>query len=238
MEHISKPIETVLGRQPATSSDNSESPSPQGQPSASSAVETGNLATRWQRLRIGLEAITPAVQEMATETEMWCRRVRENSKTVGRLLVLAGPFGCGKTVMLRGAYGYVRDIYMRIDDPKWRKSLSITAVAWPKFLADYIENRNEERMEDVTSSDVIFLDDVGAESDRFRSGEPKQILGDLLGRLDSKFVFVTTNIEPAAWARRWDGRVDDRLNRNQSVVVDGYDPVLRAESYAKWQLSK
>jgi hypothetical protein len=238
MEPISKTIETVLGRQPAPNSEASESPSLTAPPSANYFAESGNLATRWQRLRIGLETITPAVQVMATEAEHWCSRVRNNASRVARLIVLAGPFGCGKTEILKGARGYIKDIYMRVDDCAWKKSITIASIVWPEFIADYISQKNNERMEDIITSDVVFIDDVGAESDRFRSGEPTQILGEMLGALDKKFVFITTNIEPAGWKLRWDGRVEDRLLRNGAVVVDGYDPELRAMSYQKWRLTQ
>lgn len=238
MEHISKTIETVLGQPLEPSSAPSESPSSPVLPSASYFAESGNLATRWQRLRIGLEVITPAVQEMATEVEHWCSRVRLNSRATGRLIVLSGAFGCGKTRMLRGAWGYVQDNMMRVDDPAWKKSITIASIVWPEFIGDYISQKNDERMEDVVLSDVVFIDDIGAESDRYRSGEPTQILGEMLGALDKKFVFITTNIEPAGWSKRWDGRVEDRLLRNGAVVVDGYDPNLNAMSFQKWKLEQ
>lgn len=234
MEPISKAVATVIGQLPEPSNAPLESQNPK-ETCPQCSGEKGNLATRWQRQRIGLETITPAVQMMATEAEHWCCRVRLNGR-VSRLIVLAGPFGCGKTQMLRGCRGYISDIYMRVDDPAWKKPISIASIVWPEFISDYITNRNEDRLEDVKASDVVFIDDIGAEADRFRSGEPTQILAELLGALANRFVFVTTNIEPKGWKLRWDGRVEDRLLRNNAVIVDGYDPELNAMSYQKFKL--
>lgn len=66
---------------------------------------------------------------------------------------------------------------------------------------------------------LLVVDDIGAESDRFKSGKGIDALCYLLTRRqDSGFTLLTTNVLPARWKERWDARVDDRLKRNSEVV--------------------
>ena len=103
---------------------------------------------------------------------------------------------------------------------------------------EVLENKNREHYEDTIRSDVVFIDDAGAEEDRFKSGAATRLFGDLLGDLEGKFVFITMNIPPDQWAEKWDGRVEDRLMRKSPVVVDGFAPETICISYAQYQLEK
>lgn len=173
---------------------------------------------------------------MANEVQHWCRRVSQNVRGVGRLICLVGPNGCGKTQMLLGARNYVNAVRMSVYPRAWKqRPATVVKVRWSEF-AKSVGDGNEAMREDVELADVAFLDDVGSESDQYRSGEPSELLGDVLSALANKFVFITTNFPPDAWRQRWDGRVEDRLLRGESVVVDGYE--LGMKSYARWKLSK
>jgi hypothetical protein len=70
--------------------------------------------------------------------------------------------------------------------------------------------------------DLLFLEDVGAEVDRFNSGEPRSRLREILGVMKNHWMIMTTNIMPAAWPSRWDSRIADRLFRNTVVVEMGH----------------
>lgn len=247
MEHISKHIPEALKNLPAPKSEsptseqsNETSPSPNSLQTSERKMpeEKGNLRSPWQRRRLRLETITPAVQEMADAVENWCKRVRDNEKTVGRLIILIGVFGSGKTECLKGAQRYISDIYMVMYPRTWKKPINSTTISWPKFVVELEENKNFEHYADVTSCDVVFIDDIGAEDDRFRSGSASRLLGQLLGDLADKFVFITSNIPPDKWSEKWDGRVEDRLLRNLSVVFNGFDPETELKSYQQHQLEK
>ncbi len=168
---------------------------------------------------------------MADCVENWCRRVQANDRS-SLSLVLAGVFGCGKTKALRDAYRYVHAIYMDVWPSKWPKPINIIRIDFPAFVHEVAINDNQGHYEDVRAGDVVFIDDIGAEEDRFRSGAPARLLGDLLGALESKFTFITTNIEPAGWRDRWDGRVEDRLIRRNAVICNLWLPEYASESFA------
>jgi hypothetical protein len=67
------------------------------------------------------------------------------------------------------------------------------------------------RLGEVLEADVIVIDDVGAESDRFRSGESKADLRDFLEACRNKWLMVSTNIQKADWMDAFGARVADRL---------------------------
>lgn len=233
---IKKTVEQVMTNLPPTSEGSPSATTPAQDPSRK-GLETGNLKTRWQRIRMGLEVITPGVQVMADEVAAWCRRVSLNTRNSGRLLVLSGAFGCGKTVMLQAAVGYLQDIRMiKLGDTWKSRPMQIMTVMWPDFLHRVLELKSEDAMQELKDADVIFLDDIGAETDRFKSGEPARVLGDVLSFVDAKFVFITMNVPPDQWATVWDGRVEDRLLRNGSVIVNGYDPETLTTSYAQHRI--
>lgn len=174
---------------------------------------------------------------MADVVEEWCRNFAKNAPE-GRCVVLSGPFGCGKTHCLASARRYVRDVRMAIWPEPWPGPPQYTSVNWGDFIRELTENDNQEAREDLLNAHVMFLDDIGCEEDRFKSGAPTRILGDILGRIhdERKFAFITTNIPPEGWAKRWDNRVEDRLfrmrPRSVNLWLDG------AESYAVWKLKQ
>jgi DNA replication protein DnaC len=193
------------------------------------------LRNEWQCRRLNLEAFCPAVQVMADQVQSWCMNLARYGKQ-GRVIVISGPFGCGKTEALRAAMRYTRDVRMAVWPEPWPHPAQFLMVNWSDFIREQVDHANHEQMEDLVTSDVVFLDDVGSEEDRFRSGAATRIFGDVLGKMERKFVFITTNIHPSQWNERWDGRVEDRLLRSNSVVVNLWRKELRAESYAVWKL--
>jgi len=66
---------------------------------------------------------------------------------------------------------------------------------------------------------LLLLDDVGAEVDRYKSGEPTERLRALLDARAGHFTVISTNLPPAMWSIRYDARVEDRMLRN-SIIVD------------------
>ena len=67
--------------------------------------------------------------------------------------------------------------------------------------------------------DLLFLEDAGAEVDKFKAGEPIERLREILNEFKHKWLFVTTNVMPEQWGQKWDARIADRFFRNSSVVT-------------------
>lgn len=172
---------------------------------------------------------------MADQVEKWCRNFAANGRT-GRVIILAGPYGCGKTKCLNAASTYVRDVRMAIWPEPWGHPAQFMKVNWSDFSNEATEGKNREIVEDLLACDVVLLDDIGAEEDRFKSGSDTRLLGDVLGKVHDqrKFAFITTNFGPGGWRDRWDGRVQDRLLRMDSTIVD----MTEAKSYAVWRDSQ
>lgn len=238
---ISEVLPRVLNGLPAPNNDKSECTSQSTtQPNSLNSYEGAQsgcvpLATPWQQRRLNLDARPPMVQEMANRVEVWCKNFARHGRD-GRSIVLSGQFGCGKTHSFSAARRYVRDVRMEIwPSPKpWAHPPSFYSCNWSDFVRELVEFNNVEMREDLLGSDVVFMDDIGSEEDRFKSGAPTRLLGDILGRLhdERRYVFITTNIAPSAWQERWDGRVEDRLLRMNADIVD----LSGCESYAVWRL--
>ena len=82
---------------------------------------------------------------------------------------------------------------------------------WPK-----IASAKDWVFEDVCENELwdarfVIIDDIGAESDRYKSGEPATRLLRVLNRLEKKWLFVTTNVAPSMWRETFDQRIADRL---------------------------
>lgn len=238
-------IPKVLAGLPAQNSEKLESPlsntTPQPLSNCNKSSCESNLSkklrTGWQQVRLGFDAGVPGAQEMADAVETWCMNFARCG-AAGRVIILSGPFGCGKTRSLKSAKRYVRDRRMEVWPQAWQTANppQYHGVNWADFIRELTERENPEAREDMMTSDVVFWDDIGSEEDRFRSGSPTRILGDCLGWVhdQNKFAFITTNIAPAGWQERWDGRVEDRLLRSRAIVVDLWRH--QAESYAVWKL--
>ena len=196
-------------------------------------TETKPLESPWQQRRLNLDARPPMIQQMGSAVEAWCRNFAANRHS-GRAIVLVGPFGCGKTQCLSAARRYVRDVRMAVWPQPWGHPPQYHSVNWSDFVRDVVEEDNKAIRQDLQGCDVVFIDDVGSEEDRFKSGAPTRLLGDVLGKLheDKCFTFITTNVSPSGWRTRWDGRVEDRLLRMNATVVD----LSSCDSYAIWKL--
>lgn len=192
------------------------------------------LRNAWQQRRLGLDAAVPGAQEAADAIEAWCRGFASKART-GRVLVLSGPFGCGKTRCLTAARRYVRDVRMSVWPEPWGRPPQYHSVNWSDFIRELTEKDNADVRDDLLEADVMFLDDIGSEEDRYKSGSPTRILGDVLGRIhdEEKFCLITTNIAPQGWKDRWDGRVEDRLFRMNAAMPQLWKG---AKSYAVWKM--
>lgn len=96
---------------------------------------------------------------------------------------------------------------------------SITFVEWSEIAVE--DKRDDDLLfQEATKSDILLLDDIGSEIDKFKTNEPKERLRRLLGEREGKYTAITTNIPQENWNSVWDDRVEDRLLRGNAIVVD------------------
>lgn len=88
-------------------------------------------------------------------------------------------------------------------------------IEWPEAAAQF-GDKNFSVMQDAIENELVILDDIGAENDPWKVCADK--LCQILTRRERQFSIVTTNIQPAEWPQRFDGRINDRLLRNSTVI--------------------
>jgi DNA replication protein DnaC len=156
------------------------------------------------------------LQTIANQAEAWAKRVYNNSRTA-TTLVLSGDSGTGKTLVSKCLKSWVQEHAMNMAmQGKWPRVPSIEWVDWVDWWQRYQGGRTHKDFGDIMDCDCLFLDDIGAEADRYKSGEAVAILCQLLGKRERKYNVITTNVNRKDWANHFDKRVADRLKRNEA----------------------
>jgi len=99
--------------------------------------------------------------------------------------------------------------------PRWTRVPSIAFYRWPE-VTDGFKEGDYSPMTDLLDSDLVIIDDIGAEYDPSKNAANR--LCQTLSRREQKFTMVTTNIHPEHWAHLFDVRIADRLLRNSQIV--------------------
>lgn len=139
-----------------------------------------------------------------------------------RRLVLTGPSGCGKTQLAKAIYRWAMAVSMMAWEKRhWSRPPGAGLIIWQE-ICDRLEDPRSSMVEllaDAVAEPLLIVDDIGAESDRFKSGKSTDALCYLLTRRqDSGFTMLTTNVPPDGWQIKWDERVRDRLLRESTVI--------------------
>ena len=179
---------------------------------------TNPCRTPWQRKWLGLDVTSKAVQRMADEAEKFTARWFRNHPH-SSLLVLAGEYGTGKSHVARAIHRFATTAAWSAfhENKAWGARIPGSLyLRWPE-VADAFKEGQYGVLEDCFTESLVILDDVGAEHDPSKNAADK--FCQVLTRRERLFTLVTTNISPALWPERFDGRIADRLLRN-SVVVE------------------
>lgn len=173
---------------------------------------------RWRAFHLGMdEGHHPKARSLALNAEWFAKAYLENDRTNGDSLCIAGNTGCGKTHAARRIWQYVhaRQIAAwaagkfgpvdHIGAPafmRWDKVAEVTDAEWVEIIAS-----------EVKPSRLVILDDIGADTDRFKSGVPARRLKEVLDAAEGKWLLVTTNIARPDFKNHFGQRVADRLTR-------------------------
>lgn len=172
---------------------------------------------KWLRLN---EAAHPEVESLALAAEQFAMRLFENDRSGPRLLVLGGRNGTGKTHVARALHRYFSALALE----------AMTRGHWPCHevphsafcewaeLAECEPGKSVPAWDSAIAADLLVLDDVGADVDRFKSGLPVANLARMLNARERRWTIITLNHPPGAWVDRFDKRVSDRLHRHAAII--------------------
>lgn len=180
-----------------------------------------------------LDETTTAGRRLGIFGEAFVKAAGRNKRDKGTWLVIAGPTGIGKSHALQMASqflaGHAVDFW---HEGLWRSIPRTTTAIWSRVV-DLPRENWEGWLRDIRESSFVFLDDVGSEVDRFRSGEPMERLRVTLEACDGKWLLLTTNAAPGQWKAALDARSVSRLSRAAVLDLTGaedYRPRLKGDA--------
>jgi DNA replication protein DnaC len=163
----------------------------------------------------------PEAAKLAMAVERWCKRCITRDAHP-RLMVICGANGIGKSMAARAAARYVTCAAITgWEMGYWPEPPRVRLIAWSRIAGVVPSERSGDgaAWDLAIDMDVVVLDDVGAEVDRFKNDLPVENLRLILEERRDKWTLITTNLFPEDFADKWDDRVADRLYRNSEVIA-------------------
>jgi DNA replication protein DnaC len=174
---------------------------------------TDAFRENWCNTRLRLKRHHLAIKKMENAVWEFCVGFINNPAR-GRRLLIYGNNGTGKTKIAKAVCHWVDERSHSIPlvhvGDSGRLVESIFAF-WPKVVDDFKQYGNWD-ISEFADTDMLVLDDIGAEYDPSRVGTEK--LFRILEHRAHKWTIVTTNVLPSAWEERFERRIADRLFRN------------------------
>lgn len=169
-----------------------------------------------------MEVTHPQIQAAADKVQEFAGGWFER-RSSGRRIVLYGANGCGKTHMARRFSQWASRVAITAWEKHWKTSQVPRTyfLRWQRTCDDLSDDKSFAYLDQLAEDNrLLIIDDVGADSDRYKNQHSCDALCHLLSLCQgSVWLFVTTNEAPENWTMRWDYRTDSRLLRD-SVVVD------------------
>jgi len=195
------------------------------------AGKTFPPSARWRAKWLGLdESAHPEVATLALAAEQFAMRAIRNDPAGPRLLVLGGRPGTGKTHVAKAISRFFNALAVTAWSKGWWTSHEVPAAVLVEWMAiaESDPHKPGGLWDEAIGANLLVVDDMGAEVDRYKSGLPVANLARLLNARERRWNVITTNYPPESWEDHYDKRVADRLRR-RAVLVE----IKEAPSY--WQ---
>ena len=145
-----------------------------------------------------------------------------------RSLVLYGPYGVGKTIMLYALERYFCRHYADWrDDTREHFTASVTADNLCLLSTD---PNNVDKIYCYKNCDILFIDDAGVEKEKYLCyGNPITPVADIIDHryIRRKKTIFTTNLVPAELCSRYGERIADRMNEDYAFIMYSNHPSYR-----------
>lgn len=160
---------------------------------------------------------SPVMEKAAIEVADFCFGIWHRPGR-GRLLLLCGMNGTGKTHLAKAIFRWCRKVgisQMTVPEENVVRPISVEYRHWPTLL-DSMRAGEWDACTEFFKEDVVILDDIGSAHDPSRFGMDR--LCQVLTHREWKWTVVTTNIVPGSWPEHFDQRIASRFFRNSRIV--------------------
>ena len=209
--------------------------------SSSSPVDSQEALEKW--LATYAPEWKPCSEEircLGLSVASWARGSIIRRPGIPKLLVIPGVSGIGKSMLARA----VKDYWSGGIDIAWERGKwpsfekpCVMFCAWPTLAMEEPE-KHSKYWSDVVKAHLLILDDVGAEVDRYKTGVTVENLRMMMEKrhYGNGYTIITTNHQPAEWAKFWDSRVEDRMYRQSHIAnTDGCQPFSTLERIPSYE---
>jgi DNA replication protein DnaC len=183
-------------------------------------VET---SATWRATHFRWNEPTPKHKTAGESAERFLRLSLKDDRRNGSWLILAGRTGCGKTHLARAVQRLFNSSLIEHASKGFFPNR--TDLPWAPFwrwpdVCGFDDGQFEGWFSDwVQPAILVVLDDIGAETDRYRSGVPNERLQRVLDVCERKWLLLTTNAETAKWQERFGARNADRMMAARRVTM-------------------
>lgn len=167
--------------------------------------------------------------------EAFCRHAIRNTNRRLKWLIVGGMTGCGKTHAAKRisrrfkdcrTWAWEKRFWPAVPNAefwRWQEIADMEEADWKRVWEEIAG------VGQVRGIDLLVLDDVGAETDRFKSGVPGARLQQVMDSMEHRWLMITTNVPKDQWADRWDKRIASRMEASSYISlfnVPDYRPKL------------
>ena len=160
------------------------------------------------------ESHHPLIVRLGQAAEWLIKHASFNDKSKGRQLVVCGSPGTGKSHVAKRVVAFFQSYSIDLwYDGKWAHPPKAVFVDWARLCERDREEAFDEAQREISEADVVVLDDVGSESDKFKSQQSVSRLRRVLGTCEHKWLMVNANFDKLEWPKKFDARVADKIGR-------------------------
>lgn len=163
----------------------------------------------------------PIAAKLARWTERWIKAAAVNERTRTRWMAFVGTPGTGKSHAMRAAWTFLRTHNVDLWKLRHHSTPPSARLAVWSNVVGLGEGAWADFEDDVRRSAFVFLDDVGTETDRFKTGQPIERLRLVLDLCAAKWLMISSNLTRETFGKGFDARIESRLQRAAILDMTG-----------------